>query len=110
MFGNQQPASNGNGITSLGSPSKSKRTGKDAVVEGLKGLSASSPHSDAIVAPLSPGKRAAAASPPRAAMPNPNDMGPVQGKSSGVVDVDKWCALCERDGHESVDCPFEDAF
>lgn len=32
------------------------------------------------------------------------------GKSSGVIDPDKWCALCERDGHESVDCPIEDAF
>ena len=32
------------------------------------------------------------------------------GKASGVVDASKWCALCERDGHESVDCPFEDAY
>ena len=32
------------------------------------------------------------------------------GKSSGKIDPDKWCALCERDGHESVDCPIEDAF
>ena len=32
------------------------------------------------------------------------------GKTSGVIDPDKWCALCERDGHESVDCPIEDAF
>lgn len=29
---------------------------------------------------------------------------------SGVIDPEKWCALCERDGHESVDCPIEDAF
>jgi CAP-Gly domain len=32
------------------------------------------------------------------------------GKGSGVIDPEKWCALCERDGHESVDCPIEDAF
>ncbi|KAK6338486.1 hypothetical protein TWF730_002549 [Orbilia blumenaviensis] len=32
----------------------------------------------------------------------------VAGKSSGVVDPKKWCALCERDGHESVDCPLDD--
>ena len=32
------------------------------------------------------------------------------GKASGIIDPDKWCALCERDGHESVDCPIEDAF
>lgn len=42
---------------------------------------------------------------------NPMDMvGMVAGKVSGRVDEEKWCALCERDGHESVDCPFEDAF
>lgn len=42
---------------------------------------------------------------------NPMDMvGPVAGKTSGRVDEEKWCAFCERDGHESVDCPFEDAF
>ena len=29
------------------------------------------------------------------------------GKASGVIDASKWCALCERDGHESVDCPFD---
>ncbi|RGP62075.1 tip elongation protein 1 [Fusarium sporotrichioides] len=43
-------------------------------------------------------------------MPNPMESGPVAGKESGVMDPDKWCALCERDGHDSVDCPFEDAF
>lgn len=36
--------------------------------------------------------------------------GMMAGKSSGVIDPDKWCALCERDGHDSVDCPLEDAF
>ena len=30
------------------------------------------------------------------------------GKASGIVDPNKWCALCEKDGHESVDCPFEE--
>ncbi|KAK4188392.1 Tip elongation protein 1 [Podospora australis] len=43
-------------------------------------------------------------------IPNPMESGPVAGKESGVVDASKWCALCERDGHDSVDCPFEDAF
>lgn len=33
--------------------------------------------------------------------------GPVAGKDSGIVEADKWCALCERDGHDSVDCPLE---
>lgn len=44
------------------------------------------------------------------ALPNPMESGPVAGKQSGVVDPRKWCAICERDGHDSVDCPFEDAF
>ena len=24
-----------------------------------------------------------------------------------VADADKWCALCEGDGHDSISCPFE---
>ena len=43
-------------------------------------------------------------------MPNPMEQGPVAGKRSGVVDGERWCALCERDGHESVDCPCEDIY
>ena len=47
--------------------------------------------------------------PPAArAKPNPLDNGMVAGKESGVIDESKWCALCERDGHGSVDCPFDD--
>jgi len=74
-------------------------------------------HDDIKPAPLSPVK-AQAAPPPVAetptptvrTIPNPMESGPVAGKESGVVDNSKWCALCERDGHDSVDCPFEDAF
>ncbi|PHH86497.1 hypothetical protein CDD83_10136 [Cordyceps sp. RAO-2017] len=62
-------------------------------------------------APLSPVKpRLAASTTPVKIMPNPMESGPVAGKESGVVDPEKWCAVCERDGHDSVDCPFEDAF
>lgn len=43
-------------------------------------------------------------------LPNLMESGPVAGKESGVIDESKWCAICERDGHDSVDCPFEDAF
>lgn len=43
-------------------------------------------------------------------LPNMMESGPVAGKESGVIDPDAWCALCEKDGHNSVDCPFEDAF
>lgn len=38
----------------------------------------------------------------------PGETGPAPGKRSGRVDVGKWCAFCERDGHDSVDCPFEE--
>lgn len=68
---------------------------------------------DAQPAPLSPVKTkmsVATATPTVKVLPNPMDSGPVAGKESGVVDPMKWCAVCERDGHDSVDCPFEDAF
>ena len=90
----------------------SQRTGRDVVVEGLKGLT-SSPQPNGIgngqptiASPQN--SRPTAAEAPKAPMPNPMDTGMVAGKSSGVVDEGKWCALCERDGHESVDCPFDE--
>ena len=60
-------------------------------------------------APLVPSVTVAKPSSP---LPKPSllESGPVAGKESGIVDASKWCALCERDGHDSVDCPFEDEF
>ncbi|KAI1914625.1 hypothetical protein LOZ58_002637 [Ophidiomyces ophidiicola] len=60
------------------SPS-SQRAGRDVVLEGLKAIGNLS-----------------------------SSMAPIAGKSSGVIDETKWCALCERDGHESIDCPFDE--
>lgn len=40
-------------------------------------------------------------------VPYPLDNGMVAGRESGVIDQSKWCAMCEHDGHGSVDCPFE---
>jgi hypothetical protein len=57
----------------------SQKTGKDVVFEGLKGIGGLG-----------------------------SSMAPIAGKSSGVIDESKWCALCERDGHESIDCPFDE--
>ncbi|KAK2804834.1 hypothetical protein FQN51_001476 [Onygenales sp. PD_10] len=68
-----------NGLKNAGGSPSSQRTGRDAVLEGLKGIG---------------GLTAS--------------MSPVAGKASGVIDESKWCALCERDGHESIDCPFDD--
>ncbi len=111
MFGNQ--AAGGQHAT-VASPdgSSGKRTGRDVVMEGLRGLSTSSPQNEQKVLPLSPTKKSPAVTPASTAppMPNPNETGMVAGKSTGRVNVNKWCALCERDGHESVDCPFEEVY
>lgn len=56
-----------------------QKTGRDVVLEGLKGISGLG-----------------------------SSMAPIAGKSSGVIDETKWCALCERDGHESIDCPLDE--
>ena len=92
------------------SPS-SHRTGRDVVSQGLKGLGVSSPHNtNHYPAALSPARSPAMTPKATTSMPNPMEQGPVAGKKSGVIDGDRWCALCERDGHESVDCPFEDMY
>ena len=43
-------------------------------------------------------------------MPNLLDTSLVAGKSSGIADANKWCAICEKDGHDATDCPFEGQF
>ena len=89
---------------------KSGRKGRDGTQEESDGLAVSLPHTRAYPLPLSPSRsppRSPAAT-PKAKMPNPMDQGPVAGKGTGTVDLEKWCALCERDGHQSVDCPYED--
>lgn len=108
MFG-PNAAQNGN----IPNEDKPAKTGKDVVREGLKDLAVPNMQEDGFKpAPLSPMKaKPAAPVPPEVKiLPNPMESGPVAGKESGVVDASKWCALCERDGHDSVDCPFEDAF
>lgn len=74
-------------------------------------LSPASPAPPPVAAPPAPPAPAPAVSvsiksPP----PSMLEPGPVAGKESGIIDPDAWCALCEKDGHNSVDCPFEDAF
>lgn len=91
------------------------KTAKDVLREGQDGKHLTTPDmndEDGLKpAPLSPMvKPAATTAPSTHILPDPSESGPVAGKESGVVDADKWCALCERDGHDSVDCPFEDAF
>ncbi|KAI9053638.1 hypothetical protein LZ554_002592 [Drepanopeziza brunnea f. sp. 'monogermtubi'] len=92
------------------------RTGKDVVKVGL---SPKPSHDEYKPAPLSSMKTKPSTNllpeqpqspPPVRIIPNPMASGPVAGKESGVVNMDKWCGVCERDGHDSIDCPFEDAF
>ncbi|KAJ8126458.1 hypothetical protein O1611_g7181 [Lasiodiplodia mahajangana] len=96
----------------------SGKTGKDAVREGLRNL-AVPVDAEAIPRPLSPMRPKPSTTPAPApapaqtsipTLPNPQDSGPLAGKESGIVDPAKWCAMCERDGHDSIDCPLEDAF
>jgi predicted nucleic acid-binding Zn-ribbon protein len=111
MFGSKQGPSNGNGDYAIPATLPvPQRTGRDVVREGLRGLSPKIPGGEFAPAPLSPLKKASPRPLPVPIIPNPMDQGPVAGKESGVVDVNKWCAICERDGHESVDCPFDNAF
>jgi chromosome segregation ATPase len=48
--------------------------------------------------------------PPTAPLPSPYDASLVAGKDGSRPDPNKWCALCERDGHDSINCAFEDQF
>ncbi len=101
--------------TNMFGPDGAKSVSTDAAGagQGLKPPQQLAPDGDdARPAPLSPAKSKATVQPAAAVkiMPNPMESGPVAGKESGIMDPEKWCAVCERDGHDSVDCPFEDAF
>ena len=126
FMGSQQPAANSTfPKNSSGTSQPSHATNNRHADLALK------PHSNDFPAPLSPARSPVSGSskekewgdavtrtpkqqqqrPPPAsarAKPTPLDNGMVPGKESGVVDESKWCALCERDGHGSVDCPFDD--
>ena len=75
---------------------------------GLSRAHKAQPRVEDFPSPLGPRDRDNIGPAPKTRMPNPLENGMVAGKESGVVDGSKWCALCERDGHESVDCPFDD--
>ncbi|KAL3475395.1 hypothetical protein BJX99DRAFT_247599 [Aspergillus californicus] len=71
----EPPASRESPLSAHSNNTTPQKTGRDVVLEGLRGVGLTS------------------------------SMAPVAGKASGVIDETKWCALCERDGHESIDCP-----
>lgn len=84
--------------------------GKDDVVEALRNLSVSSDH--ARPAGLTPTKSPGNA--PTTPLPIPSfshsNSSLVPPKGAAVADPDKWCALCENEGHDVTECPNEDAF
>lgn len=86
------------------------RNGKDVVIEGLRNLSVSSDRSR--LAALSPSKPPGSA--PTAPLPipafNASNSSLVPPKGAAVADPEKWCALCESEGHDVTACPNEDAF
>jgi hypothetical protein len=85
-------------------------SGDDAVIEGLRGLSVSSDRSlRPVLSPSAPPGNA-----PTAPLPTPafsaSNSSLVPPKGTAVADPDKWCALCENEGHDVTGCPNEDAF
>jgi hypothetical protein len=100
MGGDATPRERENGV----------RNGKDVVIEGLRSLSISQDRTRPSV--LSPAKLPGSA--PTAPLPIPSlnnsnsDLVPPKGAAE--ADPDKWCALCESEGHDVTACPNEDAF
>ncbi|KAI1474815.1 hypothetical protein K445DRAFT_19960 [Daldinia sp. EC12] len=111
MFGSQ----NEQGKTAADgqAPSKVGRDTRDSFKSLTVPTSSNEEDTPRPLSPMKPKTTVASPPPPPPAvkiLPNPQDSGPLAGKDSGVVDPEKWCALCERDGHDSIDCPLEDAF
>jgi hypothetical protein len=53
----------------------------------------------------------ASGAPPSVPLPNPYKLtDSITAGKDGTRDPNKWCALCERDGHDSINCSFEDQF
>ncbi|KAH4076634.1 hypothetical protein HBI56_096910 [Parastagonospora nodorum] len=86
------------------------RNGQDVVIEGLRGLSVSSDRTrPSVLSPTKPPGSAPTAPLPIPSMDNFNSS-LVPPKGAAVADPDKWCALCESEGHDVTACPNEDAF
>lgn len=79
------------------------RNGKDAVIEGLRNLNMTSERRPSAGTPTKgPGNAPSAPLPPPAF-----DSSLVPPKGATVPDPEKWCALCENDGHDVTACPLE---
>lgn len=87
------------------------RNGKDAVIEGLRNLSVTSDRSPrpSVLSPTKPPGSAPTAPLPIPSFNNSNSS-LIPPKDGAIADPDKWCALCENEGHDVTACPNEDAF
>lgn len=85
-----------------------KRGPKEAVIEGLRTLPPSSDRSrhPPLTPTKAPGNAPAAPAPP----PFNANSSLVPPKGVSTADPDKWCALCESEGHDVTECPNEDQF
>lgn len=101
-------AMGGNSDGAVRTPDGTKRSGKDATIQGLGSLPVST--DGAHPAPLTTKKASSPGNAPSTPLPNPFDQALVPGKGISVADPDKWCALCESEGHDVTACPNEDAF
>lgn len=85
------------------------RNGKDVVIEGLRGLSVDRTARPSVLSPSKPPGSAPTAPLPTPG-PNASNSNLVPAKGAAIADPDKWCALCESEGHDVTGCPNEDAF
>lgn len=93
--------------------SDGKRAGREPIVDSMRNLSVSDRDDHHAIRPaaLSPSKSPGNAPSSPAPPPfNPNAAGLVPPKGTAVADPDKWCALCESEGHDVTACPNEDAY
>lgn len=102
--GNSAATSNGNGQYVV-KQSPDLKTGRDVVMKAFSPKVSNEDFKPPALRQKKSTQNLQAPSMPAAAF---SGDGPVAGKESGAIDMERWCALCERDGHESVDCPFED--
>ena len=102
----------GNRPGSAKASEQSMRTGKDVVEAGLKLASASSPPRNDTIAPLR------TRSPPIDAPAPPIVNGTINGDkpttnafasttTAAAADEEKWCAVCDSEEHNTMECPYE---
>ena len=92
----------------------SLRTGRDVVAEGLKNLALPKKQNEdeaGTIRPLSPRKTPTPLSKPSGGF-QAQDHAPVKralaAASKAPADEEKWCAVCDSEEHNTMECPYED--